>query len=440
MPSEFTLLTPQELLENDVEDLRRALQERRESTQQAAPADNVKRGGKEKKRERQQAAAKAERSGGGGGGAHEAVPMDEDGAGPSGSGEFGPSSVTTLVGHESDVYNCSWSPVDPTLLASGSGDSTARIWDLSGGRDGVRCVVLEHVQDGEKSKHVTTLDWLHDGSLLATGSYDGVARIWGRDGKLRTTLCQHQGPVFSLKWNKKGDLLLSGSVDKTAVVWDAKTGEPRQTFAYHSAPTLDVDWRNNNTFATCSTDRTIHVCKLGDSQPLKTFTGHEDEVNAIKWDPSGRLLASCSDDATAKIWSLSQAGAVHDLTDHTKEIYTLKWSPTGPGSANPNLPLLLATASFDHTVKLWDAETGRAVHTLARHTESVYSVAFSPSGKLVATGSFDQRLHVWSVDSGELVRTYKGSSGIYEVCWNKDGDRLAAGFSNKVISVLDLRT
>lgn len=54
-----------------------------------------------------------------------------------------------------------------------------------------------------------------------------------------------------------------------------------------AAPTLDVDWRNNTSFATCSTDKMIHVCKLGETQPLKTFEGHRDEVNAIKWDPTG---------------------------------------------------------------------------------------------------------------------------------------------------------
>lgn len=47
-------------------------------------------------------------------------------------------------------------------------------------------------------------------------------------------LDKHSGPIFALKWNKKGDLLLSGSVDKACVVWDAKSGEPKQLFEFHS--------------------------------------------------------------------------------------------------------------------------------------------------------------------------------------------------------------
>lgn len=154
----------------------------------------------------------------------------------------------------------------------------------------------------ENSKDVTTLDWNSNGSLLATGSYDGLARIWDAKGNLKTTLNRHKGPIFSLKWNKSGDYLLSGSVDKTAIIWDPKLGIVKQQFDFHSKPTLDVDWKDNTIFATCSTDKMIFVCELGKTSPLKCFQSHQDEVNAIKWSPSGSFLASCSDDCTAKVY------------------------------------------------------------------------------------------------------------------------------------------
>jgi transducin (beta)-like 1 len=180
--------------------------------------------------------------------------------------------------------------------------------------------------------------------------------------------------------------------------------------------------------------------QVGEEKVLRRFKGHEDEVNAIKWDPTGTLLASCSDDKTAKIWSMKQETCVYDFVGHKKEIYTIKWSPTGPGSANPNRPLLLASASFDSTIKLWDMEEGACTHTLTRHTDPVYSVAFSPNGQYLASGSFDKCLHIWCVRDGSLVRTYQGSGGIFEVCWNKSGDRLAACFSDNTVAVIDLNT
>ncbi len=138
------------------------------------------------------------------------------------------------------------------------------------------------------------------------------------------------------------------------------------------------------------------------------------------------------------MWSLSSDKPVQDFRDHEREIYTIRWSPTGSGTANPNMPLLMASASFDKTVRLWDVEAGRCLHKLAKHSEPVYSVAFSPSGKLVATGSFDRWVHIWSAADGSLVRSYKGSAGIYEVCWNREGDRVAACFANKTVCVLDI--
>lgn len=79
------------------------------------------------------------------------------------------------------------------------------------------------------------------------------------------------------------------------------------------------------------------------------------------------------------------------------------------------------------------------MHSLRKHTEPVYSVAFSPDGEYIATGSFDKKLYVWNVKDGQLVKQYAGGGGIFEVCWNKDGSRLAACFSDCSISILDFR-
>lgn len=55
------------------------------------------------------------------------------------------------------------------------------------------------------------------------------------------------------------------------------------------------------------------------------------------------------------------------------------------------------SASFDSTVRLWDVDQGKCIHTLTRHQEPVYSVAFSPDGKFLASGSFDKCVHIWNV-------------------------------------------
>ncbi|MBA0685614.1 hypothetical protein Goari_013267, partial [Gossypium aridum] len=188
----------------------------------------------------------------------------------------------------------------------------------------------------------------------------------------------------------------------------------------------------------------IYVCKIGETRPIKTFAGHQGEVNCVKWDPTGSLLASCSDDITAKkvlvqIWCMKHDKYVHDLREHSKEIYAIRWSPTGPGTNNPNQQLILASASFDSTVKLWDVELGKLLYSLNGHKDPVYSVAFSPNGEYLASGSLDKSMHIWSLKDGKIVKTYTGNGGIFEVCWNKEGDKLAACFANNTLCVLDFR-
>ncbi|XRB03054.1 transducin [Pycnococcus provasolii] len=445
---DFRLLTPHDLLYKDVPELKRVVLARRAEARanDAAAASE--------KRASEKAAAMAAASGPAAGGDNDAGRNGDDNDAAAGdSGEpmaVDASQLTELRGHQQEVFICAWNP-NQSLLASGSGDATARIWDLdkvSPSEDGTeQGVVLRHLapsragnvqpsaasnSGGEKAKDVTTLDWNPTGTLLATGSYDGVARIWSASGSLVGTLAKHQGPIFSLKWNKRGDALLSGSVDRTAIVWDAASCTVKQSFEFHSAPTLDVDWRDDTMFATCSTDKTIHVCRLGLNRPLRTFTGHKDEVNAIKWDPSGRLLASCSDDKTAKVWDTDAGELLHDMREHKKEIYTLKWAPVAP---------LLATASFDATVKLWDVETGRCVRTLNQHRDAVYSVAFSPDGKLIASGSSPEgMLNIWEAQSGKLIKQYKGGGGIFDVSWDREGRRVAACFGEpkNVVAVVDM--
>lgn len=83
------------------------------------------------------------------------------------------------------------------------------------------------------------------------------------------------------------------------------------------------------------------------------------------------------------------------------------------------------SASFDSTVRLWDVERGVCIHTLTKHQEPVYSVAFSPDGKHLASGSFDKCVHIWNttvsvmytvtngIRDGKVEKSYLMESVIY---------------------------
>lgn len=132
---------------------------------------------------------------------------------------------------------------------------TNELWSSPHGTIALPTAILPHTRvPGEKAKDVTSVSWSPCGQLLATGCYDGLARIWENSGALRFVLQEHTGPVFSLKWNKTGSYLLSGSYDHRAIVWDVVTGTKVKVLQLHTQPVLDVDWKDANIFATCSSD------------------------------------------------------------------------------------------------------------------------------------------------------------------------------------------
>lgn len=351
----------------------------------------------------------------------------------------------SLQGHQGEVFMCTWNP-NTKQLASGSADGVCRLWGLGDitqehwnnvdSSIAIRSSILSHTMyPGEKFKDVTSVTWSPGGQYLATGCYDGTARIWTSHGELKHELKEHSGPVFSLKWNKSGTYLLSGSYDRRAIVWTLDTGVVIKTFLLHEAPVFDVDWKDDDKFATCSSDKTIMICSVANKDPtaLTTLTGHADEVNAICWSPDGNFIASCSDDGVAKIWT--ERGLVHNLRGHSKEIYTLRWCPLAEGK-----PLKVCTASFDGSVKVWDASSGAEIYTLRRQAQPVYSVAPSPNGEFLAMGSLGGYVSVWNVRSGELTKEFRGNGDTFDVSWSTDGTMLCSCFSSGTLCIVDTST
>ena len=132
---------------------------------------------------------------------------------------------------------------------------------------------------------------------------------------------------------------------------------------------------------------------------LGSLTGHSAGVNSVSFSPDGRLLASGSYDNTIKLWDVETKKELGSLTGHSDVVTSVSFSPDGR---------LLASGSDDNTIKLWDVETKKELGSLMGHSYRVNSVSFSADGKRLLCGSMDGTLlfRIKKLDDGavELIR------------------------------------
>jgi hypothetical protein len=132
----------------------------------------------------------------------------------------------------------------------------------------------------------------------------------------------------------------------------------------------------------------------------RTFYGHTGPVSSVAFSPDGKRLVSGSQDHTLKVWDAQTGQQTLSLKGHTGGVTSVAFSPDGKR---------LVSGSDDRTLKVWDAQTGQETLSLKGHTGGVWSVAFSPDGKRLASGSTDSTVKVWDAQTGQEIRTIKGA-------------------------------
>jgi WD40 repeat protein len=163
-----------------------------------------------------------------------------------------------------------------------------------------------------------------------------------------------------------------------------------------------------------------------------TLRGHRDCVWSIAWSPDGSKLATASWDKTAKVWEAGTGRELHTLDGHQDRVWSIAWSPDGSK---------LATASADKTAKVWEAGTGRELLTLRGHQDSVQSIAWSPDGSKLATASADKTAKVWEAGTGRELLTLRGHQDpVQSIAWSPDGSKLATASWDKTANVWEAGT
>jgi WD40 repeat protein len=135
----------------------------------------------------------------------------------------------------------------------------------------------------------------------------------------------------------------------------------------------------------------------------------------VAFSPNGQLLASASDDHTVRLWDPKTKPWRATLEGHSRAVNAVAFSPNGQ---------LLASASNDCTVRLWDSKTGASCAALEGHSDSVGAVAFSPDGQLLASASDDHTVRLWDIKTRDTIQIFDVEGHINELSFSSDGPYL----------------
>lgn len=275
--------------------------------------------------------------------------------------------TSSMPGHAEAVVALSFSP-DSTQLASGSGDTTLRLWDLTTETPKFTCT-------GHKN-WVLVVSWSPDSKKVASACKSGELKIWDPDtGKqVGKTMSGHKKWINCLSWepyhmNPECRRLASAGHDNDVRIWDTILGSCVRVLSGHTGAITAVRWGGSGLIFTSSKDRTCKMYRADDGTMCKTFSGHAHWVNnlalntdyVLRTGPFNPLMdkkkalkikddkeelrklaleryqkvcadgiesfVSCSDDFTLYLWRSDQKQCIARMTGHQNVVNDVKYSP-----------------------------------------------------------------------------------------------------------------